>query len=242
MVPMSRRITADLDIVVRRDHLHRAFRTLQDASWTWGEADSEAAYRRCLANPGVNLQRQAGRDKEITDLDLHHQPIHLPFLPKQKVDQFWNNSKEAVFRGRNVRIPGPEHMLVITAMQGLRRFIPSHLSNGMWPFDMMDLLTTGHFNWDTTIELARDWNGTWQLLTCLAYLQEQCHFDVPADVLSKLAADTNPDTDLLQFYAQSSTFGPLRYINLPLRELVLLIAQRRFRFSARAELAWKQPL
>ena len=235
-VPMARRITSDLDIVVRREELADALRALNDASWTWESNDLQATFHRCLSNPGVNLKHGPGDNNTEADLDLHHQPVHHPFLSAKHLDQFWESTVSAVFRGQKVLIPGHEHMLVITAMQGLRRFIPSHLSSGLWPFDMMDLVAANDFDWDAAVRVAQQWRGTWQLLACLIYLEEQCQVGVPAEVIRSLERVALPDDSLVWFYAQSPTYGPLKYLNLPMRELLLLFAQQRFRSSAGTEL------
>ena len=226
-VKLTRRVTSDIDLIVKRTDLRRTLDLMYEKGWT-GPESSELALRRCRYHPGVNLTRGSEGTNDNSDVDIHHQPVHLPFLDDETVNAMWARTRPANFRGRTVLVPAPEDMIVFTAMQGIRRFIPSHLSSGMWALDLAEMVSQLTVDWGKVVELARQCRGVYSLLGCLTYLKNELQVDVPSQVLDDIRqSDTSLD-DAAIFYAQTRTYGLMRVINLPARELVLINRHKAF--------------
>lgn len=230
----SRRITSDLDFMVRRNQLNTAVQLLFDHGWGHG-GTCEQALERCRRNPGVNLRHNDSPGQVEADVDIHHQPVHMPYVPDEILDQLWSAAMPARFRGRQVLVPQLAQLVVFTAMQGTRRFVPSHLSSGMWPIDLAELLDREKPSPSEVLEAAQMLRGNWALLSCLTYLADELGLDVPAKTVSTLIARCSNWSGAMPFYAQAPSYGSLKYINLPLRELVLIGSQRSFRRQARSQ-------
>lgn len=227
MTKLTRRVTSDIDLIVKRKDLRRTLEILFEHGWN-GPKNVDDAVERCRYHPGVNLKKGLPEEKTDSDVDVHHQPVHMPFMSDSLMEQFWKRAVPGKFRGRSVFLPAPEELLVITAMQGIRRFVPSHKSSGLWAFDIVEILSTQQLNWDTVLQVAEQSNGSWALLSCLSYLQNELDFEIDQSVLDRLAKQVSANMEAMMFYAQSPTYGVSKALNLPLREVVLLRLHKRF--------------
>lgn len=223
----TRRVTSDIDLIVRRSDLRKVLSALIDAGWG-GEESIEQAVDRCRYHPGINLTKGSDATKDKSDVDVHHQPIHLPFLSDSTMTRIWDRAVEGKFRGRRVLVPTAEDLLVFTAMQGIRRFIPSHLSSGLWPLDMVEIIQATSLDWTKALEIADECGGTWALLCCLDYIVNELKADVPATILNSLLNREFEWRSAMNFYAQAPTYGGLKLLHLPIRELVLMNRHKAF--------------
>ena len=227
MTRLTRRVTSDIDLMVKRQDLRIAILILCRNGW--GEKDgAEAALERCRYHPGINLQKGSEAIKDNSDVDVHHQPIHMPFLGDETIAEIWRRAIPAVFRKRKVLVSAPEELLVFTAMQGIRRFIPSHMSSGMWAFDLAEAVDSDGLDWARVMEVAGMCKGSWALLSCLSYLKSELRIGIPDYVLTGLAKQASGFDEAVMFYAQAPTYGVTKVLNLPLREVVLLNRQKVF--------------
>lgn len=226
-VKLTRRVTSDIDMMVKRTDLRQTLELLYSHGWA-GPETQELALRRCRYHPGVNLIRGSEANNSNSDVDIHHQPVHLPFLSDSILGAMWARTQQANFRGRPVLVPSAEDMMIFTAMQGIRRFIPSHLSSGMWPLDLAEMISQLQLDWDRVVELARECQGVLAVLGCLTYLRSQLQLEVPAEVLRNLETSPISIGDAASFYAQARTYGALRFFNLPAREFMLINRHRAF--------------
>ncbi|MEO9877135.1 MAG: nucleotidyltransferase family protein [Anderseniella sp.] len=237
-IKLTRRVTSDIDLMVRRNALRKALELLYEKGWA-GPETAELALKRCRYHPGVNLTRGSETTKDNSDVDVHHQPVHLPFLPDGTIEDIWARARPATFRGRHVLVPAGEELFVFTAMQGARRFIPSHLSSGMWALDLAEMATQLSLDWAVVLDVAEKCRGSWALLGCMTFLNQELHVSLPAGVLTAVRQQATSFGDAANFYAQSPTHGPTRYFNLPLRELVLINRHKAFcRAGHRASENW----
>ncbi len=227
MTKLTRRVTSDIDLMVKRQDLRLVISTLCEQGWGSHE-DAEAALQRCRYHPGINLQRGSEQDRNNSDVDVHHQPVHMPFLDDAVINRVWERAIPASFRGRAVVVPAPEELLVFTAMQGIRRFVPSHMSSGMWAFDLAEIVDGKTLDWARVLEVAAMCKGSWALLGCLSYLKQQLHIDIPDHIPGLLSDQAAGLDEAVMFYAQAPTYGLTKFINLPLRELVLINRQKAF--------------
>ncbi len=227
MTRLTRRVTSDIDLMVKRQHLKPAIEVLAANGWR-GPDGVDGAVRRCRSNPGVNLQNGSAGENNLSDVDVHHQPVHMPFLTDDTVAGIWDKALPAVFRRRDVLVPAPEELLVFTAMQGIRRFVPSHRSSGMWAFDLAETIDRDDLDWDRVIGTCAMCKGSWAVLSCLSYLKTELRMDVPGKVLAALDRQASGLHEAMTFYAQSPTYGAAKLLHLPMRELVLLSLQREF--------------
>ena len=230
LTKLTRRVTSDIDLMVKRQDLRTVIAIL--CAHGWGEAEgADAALERCRYHPGINLHKGSDETRDKSDVDVHHQPVHMPFLDDDIMDRIWGRAIPATFRRREVLVPAPEELLVFTAMQGIRRFIPSHMSSGMWAFDLAEAVTSDALDWSCVLEVSRMCQGSWAMLSCLSYLKNELRVDIPDDVLDGLLRQTSDLDEAVMFYAQAPTYGATKIINLPLRELVLLNRQKAFATS-----------
>ncbi|WP_108880279.1 nucleotidyltransferase family protein [Anderseniella sp. Alg231-50] len=227
MTKLTRRVTSDIDLMVKRKDLRLVVSSLCEHGWG-GAEDVETALQRCRYHAGINLQRGSEQNRDNSDVDVHHQPVHMPFLDDEVIAGIWERGIAANFRGRDVLVSAPAELLVFTAMQGIRRFVPSHMSSGMWAFDLAEIVDSDDLDWARVLEVAAMCKGSWALLSCLSYLKHELRIDVPDQVLSLLAGQATGLDEAVMFYAQAPTYGVTKIFNLPLRELVLLNRQKVF--------------
>ncbi|MGI9514583.1 MAG: nucleotidyltransferase family protein [Anderseniella sp.] len=223
----TRRVTSDIDLVVHRNDLRRSLAALMEAGWGAGETIDQAV-DRCRYHPGINLTKGSQEAKDRSDVDVHHQPVHLPFLPDSTMAGIWERAVNARFRGRDVVAPAPEELLVFAAMQGVRRFIPSHLSSGLWPLDVVEIIQAPSLNWNRALSTAVECGGTWALLCCLDYVRQKLNANVPSIIISDLAAESGDWRQTMNFYAQAPTYGAFKLFHLPIRELALINRHKAF--------------
>jgi hypothetical protein len=225
----TRRVTSDLDVIVRRRDLRQTFELLFDAGWTSRDAlGPTAALERLRYHPGINLERGTEPGGAVVEIDVHHQPVHMPFLEDKSLEFLWSSARPAMFRGRHVLVPPLEEHLVFTAMQGIRRAIPSHLSSGMWAFDLAEAISQPHLDRDRLLEVAEVYSGAWPLYSCLEYLRAEIGLPIDDRMIKRLTQNAKGWEDALSLYAQAPTWGRLWPIQIPARELTLMHLYRRF--------------
>ncbi|MFO1088005.1 MAG: nucleotidyltransferase family protein [Hyphomicrobiales bacterium] len=225
----TRRVTSDLDVLVRRSDLRQSFELLFNTGWTSKDAAGvEAAIERVRYHPGINLERGTEPGGAAIEIDVHHQPVHIPFLDEDTLRNLWSSARSATFRGRGVLVPPLEEHLVFTAMQGVRRAIPSHLSSGMWAFDLADGIASPRLDCTRLLVVAEAYEGCWPMLACLSYLRSEIGVPVDERLLGELSSRAHGLSQAMSLYAQAPTWGLLWPINIPLRELALLQLYRRF--------------
>ncbi len=232
----TRRVTSDIDLMVRRNQLREALQVLHAHGWVNPHNDIPAL-EVCRYHAGVNLTRGSTETNDNSDVDVHHQPVHMPFLSDELMDAFWSSGQCVSFCGRPALAPEPHALMVITAMQGIRRFIPGHLTGGMWALDLVDFIQAYEIDWHRIVELARRYNGVWATLCCLSYLNEELNVVVPQPVLNELTEVASFDQSAMMFYAQSPTSGYTSIINKFLRQQAL---QRMYEMFAKDSYALSQ--
>ena len=225
----TRRITSDIDLMVPMKDFRGAFELLWANGWRNGD-QLERAIQRRWRNAGVNLMHEDG-----SDVDLHLQPVHLPFLGQERSLELWSEAQEATFRGRSVLVPATSDLIVVTAMQGVRRHIPDHTSAAMWAFDIAEMLDRMEVDWDEILQRASRLNGSFALLSCLEYLHTKLHLSQPAGVIEQLAKQCRQTGEAVSYFAQSPSSGNSRPFLLALREVVLVACQQRYFFKAKKE-------
>lgn len=227
----TRRITSDIDLMVPMADFRRALELLWAHDWRNGD-HMEKVFKRRLRHAGVNLVHADGGD-----VDLHLQPVHLPFLGQERCKSLWQSASPADFRGRAIMVPGTADLIVITAMQGVRRHIPGHKSGAMWAFDIVEILDRMQVNWDEILATAMKLEGSFALLSCLEYVRSRLGVAVPADVIQQLVVQCSTVGEAVSYFAQSPSSGRARPLLLPLREAVLIGCQERYFHRASKDLA-----
>ena len=117
LTKLTRRVTSDIDLMVKRQDLRIVIATLCEHGW--GEAEgADVALERCRYHPGINLHKGSDETRDKSDVDVHHQPVHMPFLDDDIMDRIWGRAIPATFRRREVLVPAPEELLVFTCDAG----------------------------------------------------------------------------------------------------------------------------
>ncbi|MEM9472863.1 MAG: nucleotidyltransferase family protein [Pseudomonadota bacterium] len=227
-----RRVTSDLDMMVRRKHLKATFDVLARLGLTCGK-DANAAYKRCRSHPGVNIVSAC----QGIDVDIHHQPVHFPFLPDMVLDRIWRDARAANFFNRQVLIPSECDHLAFTVVQGMRRFVPSHLTSGLWAVDLARWAAQADPDWPGLLKSTASVRGSLALYAGLCYVRDELHAEIPESVFDRLLEERFSMEQFLSFFAQAPSIGVVGKMALPLREVVLLLTQQMFHRSARNNMA-----
>jgi hypothetical protein len=197
--------------------------------WTSKYAlETPAALERLRYHPGLNLERGNEPGGAAVEIDVHHQPVHMPFLEDRTLDAFWSSARPAAFRGRQVLVPPLEDHLVFTAMQGVRRAVPGYVSSGMWAFDLAEGICQPRLDEDRLLTAAEPYSGAWPLYSCLEYLRAEIGLPIPGNIMERLARDARGWENALSLYAQAPTSGRLWPVLIPLRNFTLSRLYRRF--------------
>jgi hypothetical protein len=103
---------------------------------------------------------------------LWSQPVPLPYLGDDQLNDFWSRAEPANFRGRPVLIPSSEDMIALTGRQSFERTKDGRPAT-VWPLDLVDLLSDWSPHPDGVIESARQIGGLVSLVGAICYLADQ---------------------------------------------------------------------
>jgi hypothetical protein len=115
----------------------------------------------------------------------------------------------------------------------MRRFVPSHLTSGLWAIDLARWAAQDRPDWDGLVESAFAVRGSLALYAGLCYVRVVLGGVVPDFVFDQLLEDSFGISQYLSFFAQAPSVGIVGKMALPLREALLLMTQQMFHHSAR---------
>lgn len=209
------RISGDLDILVPRALYPRAIALLYDHGWAARDS-SEYAQSSWRFHSGLNL-----RDGRHGDIDVHHQPVHAPWLSDAVLDAFWRRARPAVFHGRSVLVPSPADMIVLIAAHAMHPPARKQAS-GAWAFDLAVLMKQDGIDLSQVADDAVAFGAVVPCLASLTYLQTLAPLDATARLIEALEGRDTDKSRRVHFYA--GTRGSAW--SAPLRRLAALVAGR----------------
>jgi len=126
------------------------------------------------------------------EIDLHNFAISLNRL-RGDDDRLWRSARPIVWREIALRVPGPEHALLLAIVHGLRCNDADPLAD--WTVDACRILDAGPIDWELFVTEARDRVLQAIVLPGLGYLAGELRRPVPEHVLARLAADRDAELD-----------------------------------------------
>lgn len=206
------RISGDLDILVPRDLYPRAIALLYEHGWAARDS-TEYAQGSWRFHSGLNL-----RDGRHGDIDVHHQPVHAPWLSGAVLDAFWRRAGPAIFHGRSVLVPSPADMIVLIAAHAMHPPARKQAS-GAWAFDLAVLMKQDDIDLSQVADNAVAFGAVVPCLASLTYLQTLAPLDATARLIEALEGRDTDRSLRLRFYA--GTKGSAW--SAPLRRLAALV-------------------
>lgn len=174
-----RRLSGDLDILVRRSDLPRTLSLLVARGWGKPDYSFEHAMQYVRVRPGINLAHRQGGD-----IDVHHQPIHLRWTSDRALERLWRRARPASFGGRNIYIPSDADLLCISASHGLRR--KGEVCHGAWVIDFHHIFTAPGAQLQNLPAIARELGVAIHVLSALLFLQQALAMSIDPDLLAAL--------------------------------------------------------
>ena len=194
----QQRFVGDADALVPPECQAQAIGLLESAGFTMAHQPwQQAAQAKGL----ISAHHAWSYRKGHSEVDLHHFAIPLNRL-RGDDDGLWRSARCITWRGLELRVPGPEHALLIAVIHGLR--VAEGDSYGDWTVDACRLLDAEPLDWDLIIAEARQRLLQAILHAGLEYLAVELRRPVPRQVLARLAADRDAELEAeLEDYSTS---------------------------------------
>lgn len=194
----AERFVGDADALVPPERQADAIGLLESAGFS---LDYQPWQRAAQAKGPISAHHAWSYRKGQAEIDLHHFAIPLNRL-RGDDDRLWQSARRVIWRGMELRVPGPEHALLIAIAHGLR--VADGEPHGDWTADACRVLDAGPLDWDLIVAEARERLLPAILHAGLAYLAGELGRPVPRQVLAQLAAERDAELDAeLDDYATS---------------------------------------
>jgi hypothetical protein len=174
-----RRLSGDLDILVRRCDLRPALGLLAANGWRNRAFPLASQLRYLRTRPGINLTNDYGGD-----IDIHHQPMHLRWMPDRTLAELWRRARSATFGEREILIPSDADLLCISASHGLRR--TRQVCYGAWALDFHHIFTEAHARLQCLPQVAHELGAALHVLSALLFVQRALGTPVETDLIAAL--------------------------------------------------------
>jgi hypothetical protein len=195
-----RRISGDLDIMVRRRDLPHALALLAAREWSNPNYSLAGQLRHVRVSPGINLVNRNGGD-----IDIHHQPIHLRWTSDRVLERIWRRARPASFGERDILIPSDEDLLCISASHGLRR--KGEVCYGAWALDFHHIFGARR-DWRPGLpDVAHQLGAAIHVFSALLFLQQALGVPVDPDLLAALERRSQKIGARLRYYVGTPARG-----------------------------------
>ena len=203
----TRRILADIDILVLPGHAARAIDRLVTEGWMGANGES-AGYLRSVADIRISTNLLKGRYGEV---DIHRTAFHYHHIDRDADNLLWKTAESGNLNGRPVMVPGPAASVLIT----LAHATVSH--GGDWALDVAKRLDDGAIDWDLLTDLAIRWRLNLPVRAGLLYLKDQLGLSIPQASIDRLASAQSDWADRLKLWSnvherEERPFGE-RFVN-----------------------------
>jgi len=174
LAPATRRIMADIDILVRSEVVAMASDRLCKEGWLPKHGGSPAMFRDEKGLISRNYQKG-----EFGHIDLHQHVFHFSRRDCALDAGLWESARRARFANRSVLIPSVADSIVITIAHGVRN------GDGDWALDLAYRIRTCQIAWDRVAYIADRRGLVPSVLAGLSYLRI-LGSDIPKSVLDCL--------------------------------------------------------
>ena len=188
-----RRLSGDLDILVRRCDLRHALGLLAAHEWRQQNYSLARQLRHLRTRPGINLTRDHGGD-----IDIHHQPIHLRWMSDRTLARLWQRARPASLGERKILIPSDADLLCISASHGLRR--SRQVCSGAWAVDFHHIFTAPQVRLQSLPQVANELGTTLHVLSALLFLQRALGTPVDTNLIAALKRQSRGIGARLRYY------------------------------------------
>jgi hypothetical protein len=188
-----RRLSGDLDIMVRRSDFHRALALLAAHEWRKPDYSLARQLRYVRLRPGINLAHGNGGD-----FDIHHQPVHLRWMSDRALERLWQRARPTSFGGRNILIPSDADLLCISASHGLRR--KGDVCQAAWAIDFHHIFSAPHAHLQNLAEIAHELGVGIHVFSALLFLQHMLGMRIDPDLLAALEQRSQKIEARLRYY------------------------------------------
>ena len=145
LAPATRRIMADVDILVRPEAAAAASDRLCDSGWSSKKGYSPERLRSKVL---ASISGASYRKGEYGEIDLHCHVFYFTRRNPQLNASLWENARPARFAGRAVLVPSPEDSIVIGIADGVRS------GEGDWIMDVGYRIRNSQIEWDRVASIA----------------------------------------------------------------------------------------
>ncbi|MBW3096815.1 nucleotidyltransferase family protein [Pseudohoeflea coraliihabitans] len=170
------RVSHDVDILVRREHMAAALDCLFEAGWTAASGAGQLRLKaRIAALRGLNFYKGTHGD-----LDLHQKAYHPSQFDDTDDLALWERSVAAQLEGVDVRVPGPADRIALAiGHSGLEAHVHSD-----WLVDIDAAVQGGDVDWQALLSTLAARGLFVPAAISLSYLKRQVGTPVPDDVLA----------------------------------------------------------
>lgn len=182
---VTRRIFGDVDILVRLRDFLPALKHLHGAGWGAGSGVSLDYLARVGGiRAGCNLA--LGR---YGDLDLHSHLFHYCRNDEAAEADLWESAQWRHLAGRKVRVPAPEHALLIAAGHSYQS------EAGDWAFELATRIGTQPADWRRFASLAGQTGLAAHCMHRFSYLADGLGIQLPSGAMEavRLARSSAPE-------------------------------------------------
>jgi hypothetical protein len=187
----TRRILADIDILVPPEQSAQAIDRLVTEGWLGANGES-AAYLRSVADIRISINLLKGRYGEV---DIHRSAFHYCRIDRDADDLLWKTAEGASLNGRSVMVPGPAASVLIT----LAHATFSH--GGDWALDVAKRLDHCVVDWDLLTELTIRWRLNLPVQAGLLYLRDQLELAIPSAAVDRITRARSDWADRLKLWS-----------------------------------------
>lgn len=187
----TRRILADIDILVPPEQAALAIDLLVTEGWSGANGES-AAYLRSVADIRISINLLKGRYGEV---DIHRTAFHYRRIDRAADDLLWKTAVNAILNGRPVIVPGPAASILIT----LAHATFSH--GGDWALDVAKRLDHCAVDWDLLTELTIRWRLNLPVQAGLLYLRDQLKLAIPSAAIDRITRARSDWADRLKLWS-----------------------------------------
>jgi len=211
LAPATRRIMADLDILVRPEAVAAASDRICETGWSPKRGYSPEKLRRRVQTKLCGVGYRSG---EFGEVDLHYQVFYFTRWDRELDASLWKNARSARLAGRPILVPSPEDSIVISIADGVRS------GEGDWVLDLSYRINACQIEWDRVADIAERRGLVPFVLSGLTYLKN-LGCDIPQSTLACLSRLRPSAGEYLKYWDFR-----LRAMNVPhrLRRKVHLLA------------------
>lgn len=177
------RVSHDIDILVRPEHMADAFGILLDAGWN---AATGAGQLRLLTRAPV-IRAMNFFKGQFGDIDLHQMAYHAPQADAEDEKALWDRSLAAKLGDVVVRIPGPSDRIALAIGHSS---LDAH-THSDWLVDVARTMLNPDLDWDALIETLERRKLLVPAASAFSYLANEIGCAVPADRLAHVIARAN---------------------------------------------------